>query len=257
MIARELGIPDDWRGNIGISASNSSRPGVLRRHIVEAIARESRRYAPLSQLGDELRRLVKSVYGDDYDAALVNTAEAGLSLAYDALIAPSLSGRGVPPRARCIVPLERHVEHHGSYGRPVPGRYKDLFADRGATAGELGLVGRRAENVDVVLVRLPGARYDVHGIKAYPCPLLTTVDPEAALAAYVRTAGIHAQELAGFVTLGYDTPGYGYGAHDADGASLVQQGVGRLAAQHRRALRRGQRLGPAVPRDHIRASAPT
>ena len=192
----------------------------------DAIVDASGEYLPLNRIGDEIRCVVKSVYGDDYDAAPVNSAEAGLAIAYDTLIAPSLIGRGEPSRARVIVPYERHIDHHGSYGRPFPGFYKDLFADRGATAGELGLLGRRAENVDTVFVRYEGAHYDVRGIKQYVCPLLKHVDPDASLAALERAAARHASDLSGFATLGYDTPGCGYGANDAAGVSLLQRGIG-------------------------------
>lgn len=226
-----LGIPSELKGLIGISGSNSSAPGVLRAKVREAIADASSEYLPLTRIGDEIRRVVKSVYGDDYDVAPVNSAEAGLTVAYDALVAPSLIGRGDPSRARCIVPYERHIEHHGSYGRPFPGSYKDLFADRGATAGELGLLGRRAENVDIVFVKLAGARYDVHGVKSYVCPLLLHVDPDASQRALERAATTHAADLSGFASLAYDTPGFGYGAKDSDGTSTLQRQIGELAAR--------------------------
>lgn len=224
-----LGIPDELRGRIGVSGSNSSAPGTLRRPVAEAIAAASTQYLPLVTLGDEIRRVVKSVYSDDYDAATVNSAEAALALAYDALIAPSLIGRGEPGRAFAIIPYERHVEHHGSYGRPVPAIYKDLFADRGATAGEFGLLGRRAENVDIGFVRLAGARYEVHGVKSYVAPLLLHVDPEGSAAALQRAAQRRSADLAGFVSLAYDTPGLGYGAKDPDGTSTLHRRIGEIA----------------------------
>lgn len=224
-VATGLGIPAEWKGRFGISGSNSACPGLLRRDILAAIGKASREVTPLSKLGDEIRRLVKSVYGD----APVNSCEAGLWVTYDALITPPLMGRGEPYRVRCVAPLERHVEHHLSYGRPFPGLYKDLFADRGATAGELGLLGRRQENVDIVMVPLAGARYEVHGVKSYPCPLLMGVDAEASQAALRRAAETHASMLGGFLSLGYDTVGYGYGAKDPDGTPVLQRKIGELA----------------------------
>ncbi|MBP2231943.1 hypothetical protein J2847_005266 [Azospirillum agricola] len=229
--AADLAIPEDWEGRFGLSASNSSHPGPLRRAVIDAIAAGSRDLVPLVRVGDAIRRVVKSVYGDEYDAAVVNSAEAGLWVSYETLIAPSLVGRGDPSRVKAVVPYERHIEHHASYGRPVPGFYKDLFADRGATAGELGLLGRRQENVDVALVKLPGARYDVHGIKSYPAPLLLEVDAEAAALALGAAADRHAAELGGFVSLAYDTPGFGYGTRFADGTAVLHRRIGELAAR--------------------------
>ena len=229
--AEALAIPEDWRGRIGLSGSNSSAPGTLRRPVLDAIVAASSQYLPLVRTGDEIRRVVKSVYGDDYDVATVNSAEAALALTYDTLIAPSLVGRGEPGRAYAIVPYERHIEHHGSYGRPAQAIYKDVFADRGATAGEFGLLGRRAQNVEIGFVRLAGARYEVHGIKQYVTPLLLHVDPHASADALEHAALRRAGDLAGFVSLGYDSPGLGYGDKDADGTSVLHRSIGDLARQ--------------------------
>jgi hypothetical protein len=230
-LGKTLGIPDALRGKIGVSASNSSAPGPLRGAVLEALVRGSSDYQPLVQLGDEVRRVVKSVLGDGYDAAVVNGAEAGLATSYAALLAPSQVGPGGSARARVVVPYERHIEHHASYGRAVPGLYKDLFADRGATAGELGLLGRRLENVDIALVRLAGAKYPVHGVKSYPVPLLLGVDAEASALALARAADLDAAQFAGFVALGYDTPGFGHSQKDADGTSVLHRRLGELAAE--------------------------
>ncbi|SFU78046.1 hypothetical protein SAMN05216350_10554 [Polaromonas sp. YR568] len=230
-LGRTLGVPDALKGRIGVSASNSSAPGPLRPAVVEALVRGSGDYVPLVQIGDDVRRVVKSVLGDGYDAAVVNGAEAGLATSYAALLAPSQVGAGDSARARVVVPYERHIEHHASYGRTVPGIYKDLFADRGATAGELGLLGRRLHNVDIALVKLAGARYPVHGIKSYPVPLLLNVDAEASAAALARAADVDAAQLAGFVALGYDTPGFGHGQKDADGTSVLHRRLGEVAAE--------------------------
>jgi hypothetical protein len=215
-----------------MSGATSANPGRPHRQVLEAIEAAATHSTPMVQLGDELRRVVKSVYGDAYDAALAANSEAGLWVCFNALITPPTMGSGAPYRTRYVVPYERHIEHHGSYGRPWPARYKDIFADRGATAGELGLLGRRQELTDAVIVKLVGARYDVHGIKSYVCPLLLDVDAEGSAAALGRMASLQAGWLGGFVSLGYDTPGYGYGSKDADGTPALQRLIGTLAQDH-------------------------
>ncbi len=187
-IAVGLGIPVDLKGRFGTSGANSSLPGALRSDIVQAIERDAMQVRPLKHLGDEIRRTVKSVYGDDYDAAPTNSCEAAIGVAFDALMTPPLLGRGEPYRARCIGLIERHCEHHLSYGRPFPPRYKDLFADRGATAGELGIAGRANLNTDIVMVSLAGASYALHGIKFFPTPLLMNTDAAATTKALSRAA---------------------------------------------------------------------
>lgn len=230
-IGKRLGLAEKYKGKLGVSGSNSSAPPPLRRPVVDALVGASADYLPLVRVGDEIRRVVKSVLGDEYDAAVVNGAEAGLATSYAALLAPSQVGPGESARARVVVPYERHVEHHASYGRPVPGHYKDLFADRGATAGELGLLGRRLPNVDVALVKLPGARYPVHGVKSYPVPLLLDVDAEAAAQALAHAGDRDPAQLAGFVALGYDTPGFGHRQKDSDGISVLHRRLGEVAAE--------------------------
>ena len=49
-----------------------------------------------------------------------------------------MQGRGESYQARYLIPYEKHLHHHGSYGRPFPGRFKDIVADRGSTAGNWG-----------------------------------------------------------------------------------------------------------------------
>lgn len=227
---RALDIPAQLRGQLGTSGASSALPGTIRADVVEAMMKVAGSFVSPRALGDEIRRLVKSVYGDGYDAVACNSCEAALEVAYDALLAPPQLGRGEPYRARCIGLLERHAEHHLSYGRPFPPKYKEVFADRGSTAGELGISGRRVLNTDVVFVPMAGARYDLHGPKMIPAPLLLETDAQRTLAAVERAAQVHAAQLAGFVTLGYDTPGYGYGEKDAAGAPRIQSGIGVLAA---------------------------
>lgn len=228
---RSLDIPAELRGQLGTSGAASALPGTMRTDVIEAMVRVAGSFVSLRAMGDEIRRLVKSVYGDGYDAVATNSCEAALEVTYDALLAPPQLGRGEPYRARCIGLLERHAEHHLSYGRPFPPKYKEVFADRGSTAGELGLNGRRALNTDVVMVPMAGARYELHGPKMTASPLLLETDAGATVAAVRRAADTHAAQLAGFVTLGYDTPGYGYGEKDAAGAPRIQSAIGALAAE--------------------------
>lgn len=230
-IGESLNIPAEIKGRFGTSGANSSLPGLVRRDILQEIDKRVGEVAPLRHLGDEIRRTVKSVYGDDYDAAPTNSCEAALGVAFDALLTPPLMGRGDPYRARCVGLIERHSEHHLSYGRPFPPMHKDMFADRGATAGELGLLGRRNLNTDIVMVPMAGASYQLHGIKFYPCPLLVDTNAAVTTTALRQAASIHAPDLCGFISLGYDTVGYGYGEKNADGAPLLLRNIGDLAAE--------------------------
>lgn len=231
-VGKALGIPDELRGALGTCGASSALPGTIRQDVVEAMMRVAESFVSPRALGDEIRRLVKSVYGDAYDAAPANSCEAALEVAYDALLAPPQLGRGDSYRARCIGLLERHAEHHLSYGRPFPPRYKEVFAERGSTAGELGITGRRVLNTDVVMVPMEGARYDLHGPKMLQAPLLLETDANRTVATLKRVAQIHAANLVGFVTLGYDTPGYGYGAKDGNGAPTIQCAIAGMAAEY-------------------------
>ena len=205
--ADEIGIPAELRGKFGLTGAISGCPAPLRDDIMEASEIGAKEVIPLAKLVDELRELVKSVYGDEYDAAPVSTCEAGLWVAFDCLFSPPAMGRGDSYRSCYIAPYEKHMHHQASYGRPFPPRYKDYLADRGSTAGELGFYGKRQNNLDTVIVPLAGARYDVHGIKYHPVPLLTEVDPEGSIANLKKHAAIHQSSLAGFTGLAYETPG--------------------------------------------------
>jgi hypothetical protein len=123
------------------------------------------------------------------------------------------------------------MHHQAGYGRPVPPKYKEILADRGTTPGEFGFSGKRLDNLDVVIVPLEGAKYDLHGIKYHPVPMLTEVDVEASLEVIAATAESHAPYVSGFASLAYDTPGYGYGAKDETGTPLLQKGLAELAKE--------------------------
>lgn len=230
-VAEDLGIGPDLKGQIGLTGAISGCPAPMRKSVLEASEKGAKEVIPLAKLVDEIREIVKSVYGDEYDACPVNTCEGGLWVTFDTLFSPPLTGRGDKYRSRYIVPLEKHMHHHAGYGRPFPPKYKELVADRGATAGEFGFSGKRLDNLDVVIVPLQGARYPNHGIKYFPVPLLTEVDPESSLEVIATVAESHADSLAGFASLGYDTPGYGYGVKDENGAPALQRGLGELARE--------------------------
>lgn len=231
-VGRGIAIPSELKGAIGTSGANSALPGSIRTDIIEAMDAVAGSVVPPRRLGDEIRRVVKSVYGDDFDAAPTNSCEAALGLVYDALLTPPQLGRGESYRARCIGLLERHAEHQLSYGRPFPPIYKEVFSDRGATAGELGISGRRAVNTDIVMVRMAGARYEAHGPKMLPCPLLLETNVQQTVSAVTRAAETHAASLSGLLTLGYDTVGYGYSEKTGTGAPVLQAAIGSLASTY-------------------------
>jgi hypothetical protein len=228
----QLGLSDELKGQVGLTGAVSNLHGLLTDRVSVAIESGARRAINSADLDDRVRGLVKDHYGDEWDAACISTCEAALWVAIDTLFTPPFTGRGDNYRARYIAPYERHLHHQGGYGRPFPPRYKDLFADRGATAGEFGFYGKRLTNLDVVYVRMAGAKYACHGIKYHPTPLLKDVDVAATLRQIGETAGRHAGSVAGFVSLGYDTPGYGYGDKDADGVPRLQRGLSRLALRY-------------------------
>jgi hypothetical protein len=230
-IPDEIGIPQEMRGSLGL-LGGSGGPGTLLRDVAEAMERGAYKLAKLTDLDTEVRAIVKDVYGDEYDAAAISTCEGALWVSFDVLMAPPLLGRGENYRTRYVAPYERHIHHQAAYGRPFPPRYKDLFGDRGTTAGELGVYAKRLENLDVVLVPLVGARYECHGIKYHPTPLLLDVDARASAARIAEVAAQHATMLSGFTALGYDTPGYGYGEKDDSGAPLLTRLIGEVAQRH-------------------------
>jgi len=230
--AEDLKIPAEIKGKFGLTGGVSGCPAPLREDILRASEEGAKTVTPLSVLVEELRALVKDLYGDGYDCAPTSTCEAGLWLCYDTLCTPPNLGRGDNYRARYMVPLEKHLHHQGGYGRPFPPRYKDILADRGCTAGELGFYGKRQNNLDALMLPLVGANYEPHGIKYHPVPQLAKVDAKATYEAAKVLAERHAPYLTGITSLGYETPGYGYGEKDADGTPLLQKLYAKLAGEY-------------------------
>jgi len=227
--SEEIGIPPEMRGKFGLTGGVSGCPAPLRRDIMEASEIGNKEVMPLSKLVDELRELVKNYYGDDYDVASVSTCEAGLWTVFGSLFTPSIAGMGDTYRARYIAPYEKHWHHQGGYGRPFPARYKDLIADRGTTPGELGFYGKRQNNTDVIVTRLEGAKYDVHGIKYHPSILLSDVDAKRSAEVAEWHADKHVTMLTGITSLAYETPGYGYAEKDEEGTPVLQKEYAKIA----------------------------
>jgi hypothetical protein len=230
--AETLNIPAELKGAFGLTGAISGCPSPLREDIEKAMAEESKKVVPLAVYVEQIREVIKDFYGDEYDAAPVNTCEAGLWVAYQSLVTPPMQGTGDNYRVRYIAPLERHSHHHAAYGRPFPPKYKDYLADRGSTAGELGFYGKRQNNLDTVLVPLSGADYSVHGIKYHPVPLLKNVNAKSSLKAIQNAAEIHKEFLGAFASLGYDTAGYGYGDKDKNGTPELSKGIASIAQKY-------------------------
>jgi len=138
-------------------------------------------------------------------------------------------GTGRSYRARYLALYERHLHHQGAYGRPFPPKYKEINAERGEAAGEYGVQGKRAFNLDTVVVKPAGATYECHGIKFNPIPNMLHVDAAATLERVAEVCARQPELMAGIASLGYDTPGYGYGEKDANGAPLLQIGLAEIA----------------------------
>ncbi len=227
----EVKVPKDKYGRIGMGGG-SGTPPTIADNILDAMHNASKEVISLVTYIDRVRDMVKDVYGDDYDATVVSTAEAALWVSFEALVTPPTLGRGDAYRSAYIAPYERHLHHQGGYGRPFPPKYKELFSDRGVTSGELGLSGKRLSNLDTLIVPLEGARYPAHGIKYHPVPILTEVDPEASAERMQTVAERHIDRLAAFTSLGYDTIGYGYDIKDKDGTPKLQKLIGGLANKY-------------------------
>ena len=231
-IPKEIGMPEELLGNVGLSGTVSGNHGLIRKEIYEAMEAGARKAIGGATLHQEVRRLVKSYYGDDYDALSASTCEALLFISFDALAAPPITGRGDCYRACYIAPYERHAHHQAGYGRPFPPKYKDLFADRGVTAGEYGQSGKRLHNLETVLVPLVGANYACHGISYNPCTLMMGVDAKQSAESIAEEARKRELYVSAFSSLGYTFPGYGYADKDSDGVPVLQKSIAQLAKKY-------------------------
>jgi hypothetical protein len=231
-IPKEIGFPQELLGKVGLTGTVSENHGLLRKEISQAIESGARRVVSNASLDQEVRRLVKSYYGDQYDAVSASTCEALLYISFDILATPPIAGRGNSYRTCYIAPYERHLHHQGGYGRPFPPKYKDLFADRGVTAGECGQLGKRLTDLDTVFVPLVGAKYDCHGINYHPCPLMLGVDSKKSAEVIAEEARKREVYLSAFSSLGYTLPGYGYREKDQDDVPILQKSIAQLAKKY-------------------------
>ena len=228
-LGEALGITQEMKGRFGLTGSHSSYPGPIAREVMNKIVEEQETRTSLPDLVDELRSIVKDFYGDDYDAAPIASGEAALWTLIDTTMTTPMLGRGSGYRCRYVAPFERHSSHHSGFGRPFPPKYKYLNSERYITAGELGVEGKRLTDLDTVFVPFAGARYDSHGIKYYPSPLLSTTKAAQSADRVEEVAERHADMITGFASLAYDTPGYGYADKTGDAAPEFQSRVAKLA----------------------------
>ena len=70
-IPKEIGFPEDLLGQVGLTGTVSENHGLLRRDISRAIESGARKVVSNASLDQEVRRLVKSHYGDDYIVARI------------------------------------------------------------------------------------------------------------------------------------------------------------------------------------------
>jgi hypothetical protein len=89
--------------------------------------------------------------------------------------------------------------------------------------------GKRLNNLDTIFVPLAGGKYDVHGIKYSPSPMLSRVNAKDSGTLMAEIAERHSPFVTAFASLGYDMPGYGYGDKTADGTPELQVQIGNLA----------------------------
>jgi len=231
--AKKIGL-DKLKDDIGMYPGSSARPGNLPSYVLDEIvkANQSGKIPGVRGIEDQLREVVKSVYGDEYDAVAANTCEACLRIASSTLFQPPTMRLGDAYRGRVIMPYAEDIEWLGGYGRAFPPRYKNLLVDRTVSGGELGVEGKSLFNLDIVHVRLDGAKYDCHGVRWNPTPLLTNVDVEKSVETIKKAAQRQAADLVGFAAIGYDTPSYGHGALDKDGTPILLKRISEIAAEY-------------------------
>ncbi|UCE13940.1 MAG: hypothetical protein JSV04_01885, partial [Candidatus Heimdallarchaeota archaeon] len=224
--AKEIGLNEVIDNSFGLYPGSSSCPGPLPNYVLDAIVSANREVIPMRRVEDELRNVVKDIYGDDYDAAATNTCEAAIRVAFETLMAPPILRKGDSYRGRFIAPYGEDSEYIAGYGRPFPPKYKNIFVERSVTAGELAVEAKSLPNLDSLLVKLVGTKYEVHGIRQNVVPLMTNTDSKKSIERLDEVAQRHLENLTGFASLGYDTPGYGYCEKDQNGIPILKKGIG-------------------------------
>ncbi|MFX1283078.1 MAG: hypothetical protein ACFFB5_05450 [Promethearchaeota archaeon] len=230
--AIDLGLDKIQRDSFGTYPGSSSCPGLLPNYVLNDIIKANKHVIPMRKIEDELRNVIKDIYGDDYDSAATNTCESALRVSFETLMASPMLRMGETYRSRFITPYGEDSEYIAAYGRPFPPKYKNLFVDRSVTGGELAVESKCLPNLDSLLVKLVGTKYEVHGIKYNPVPLMTRTDAQKSVERIALVAERHIESLTGFATLGYDTPGYGYGQKDEKCIPILKKGIGDLAQQY-------------------------
>lgn len=229
--AQELRLDKVKDGSFGLYPGSSSCPGPLPNYVLEAIVNANKEVIPMRRVQDELRNVVKEIYGDEYDSAAANTCESAMRVTLETLMTPSMLQIGESYRGRFITLYGEDTEYTAAYGRPFPPHYKNVFVDRSVTGGELAVEAKCLPNLDSLFVKPVGTKYEVHGIKYNVVPLMTRTDAKKSIGKVNLVAERHTTLLTGFVTLGYDTPGYGYGEKDQNGVPLLKKGIGKLSKE--------------------------
>ena len=222
------------KNDIGLYAGSSARPGNLPSYVLDEIIAANRggKTHTVRAVEDQLREVIKDVYGDAYDAAAANTCEAALRITMETLFAPPTMRHGDIYRARVIMPYGEDYEWIGGYGRAFPPKYKNLLIDRTISGGELGVENKSLANLETLYVRMAGAKYEPHGVRYNPTSLLTQVDVDGTTENVKKAACRHATELTGIAAVGYDTPSYGHGEQDENGAPLLLKKLAEVAKDY-------------------------
>lgn len=233
--AEELGLDkiSGASGEIGLYPGSSSCPGGMPSYVLnEVIAANKGPVKPVRHYQKQLRYLIKSIYGDSYEGVVLNTCESVLRAVNEVIFAPPTMRKGDAYRARVLMPFNEDFEYLGAYGRPFPPMYKGLSSDRSVSAGELAVEGKSLVNLDTLIARYAGARYEVHGIKPQLVPFLQEISVENTIARFRQIADRNAHLLSGFQSIGYDTLGYGHSEKNESGAPLMLSETSALAHEY-------------------------